>query len=86
MISTTKYYVIDIYLANKDISIDFAGKQSSIDLSYLKTLFELEILQAIIPISRGLFEPIERLVELVDVVGILGVFKSRWLLYIHQLG
>jgi hypothetical protein len=25
-ISTTKYYVIDIYLANKDIIIDFAGK------------------------------------------------------------
>jgi hypothetical protein len=25
-ISTTKYYVIDIYLANKDIIIDFASK------------------------------------------------------------
>jgi hypothetical protein len=25
-IITTKYYVIDIYLANKDIIIDFAGK------------------------------------------------------------
>jgi len=39
-ISTTKYYVVDIYLAHKNIIIDFASKQGSIGLSYLKPLFE----------------------------------------------
>jgi hypothetical protein len=41
---------------------------------------------AFIPSSRSLFKPIERLMELVDVVGNLWIFKSRWLLNIDQFG
>jgi hypothetical protein len=33
-----------------------------------------------------LFEPTECLVELVDVVGMMWNFKTRWLLHIHGFG
>jgi hypothetical protein len=40
MISTTKYYVIDIYLVHKYIFIDFASKEGRISFAYFKALFE----------------------------------------------
>jgi hypothetical protein len=61
MVSTTKYYVIDIYLAHKYIFIDFASKKGRIGFAYFKALFELEFLKALISCSWFLLKPIERL-------------------------
>jgi hypothetical protein len=40
MVSTTKYYVIDIYLAHKYIFIDFVSKKGRIGFAYFKALLE----------------------------------------------
>jgi hypothetical protein len=40
MISTTKYYVIDIYLAHKDIIANFMCEESRVGFAYFKALFE----------------------------------------------
>jgi hypothetical protein len=40
MVSTTKYYVIDIYLAHKYIFIDFPSKEGKISCAYFKALLE----------------------------------------------
>ena len=51
MISTTKYYVIDIYLAHKYIFTNFVSEKSRIDFLYFKALFKQEFLKAFIPCS-----------------------------------
>ena len=84
MISTTKYYVIDIYLANKDIFINFASEKGRIGFAYFKALFKKEFLKAFIPCSWCLLKLIERLLEFLDVVGELGIFKTWWLLNIDK--
>ena len=85
MISTTKYYVINIYLAHKYIISNFVSKEYRVSFAYFKALFEQEFLNAFIPCSWCLLKPIERLLEFVDMVRELGIFKPRWLLHIHQL-
>jgi hypothetical protein len=40
MVSTTKYYVIEIYLAHKYIFIDFASKKGRIGFAYFEALLE----------------------------------------------
>ena len=75
MISTTKYYVIDIYLAHKYIFANFVSEKGSISFAYFKALFKQEFLKAFIPCSWCLLKPIERLLEFVDMVGELGIFK-----------
>jgi hypothetical protein len=79
MISTTKYYVIDLYLEHKYIIMNFARKESRIRFAYFKALFKQEFLKAFIPCSWCLLKPIERLLELEVVVQKLGIFKARWL-------
>jgi hypothetical protein len=51
MVSTTKYYVIDIYLAHKYIFIDFASKKGRISFAYFKVLLKQEFLKTFIPCS-----------------------------------
>jgi hypothetical protein len=80
MISTSKYYVIDIYLAHKYIIINFASKESRIGYAYFKALFEQEFFKAFIPCSWCLLKPRERLLEFEDVAGELGIFEAWWLL------
>ena len=80
MISTTKYYVIDIYLAHQDIFIKFASEEGRICFAYFKALFEQEFINAFIPCSWCLLKPIERLLEFIDMVGKLVIFKAQWLL------
>ena len=84
MISTTKYYVIDIYLAHKYIFTNFASENGRIGFAYFKALFKQEFLKAFIPCSWCLLMPIERLLEFVDMVGELGIFEARWLLNIDK--
>jgi hypothetical protein len=84
MISTTKYYVIDIYLAHKYIFINFMSKNGRIGFAYFKSLFNQEFLKAFISCSWCLLKPIKHLLEFVDVVGELGIFKTQWLLNIDK--
>ena len=77
MISNTKYYVIDIYLAHKYIFVDFVSENSRIGFAYFKALFKQEFLKAFIPCSWCLLKSIERLLEFVDMVEELGIFKAR---------
>jgi hypothetical protein len=84
MVNTTKYYVIDIYLAHKYIFIDFVSKEGRIGFAYFKALLEQKFLKAFIPYSWYLLKPIERLLEFVDMFGELGIFKTRWLLNIYK--
>ena len=84
VISTTKYYVIDIYLAHKDIFTNFASEKGRIGFAYFKALFKQEFLKAFIPCSWCLLKTIECLLEFVDMVGELGIFKARWLLNIDK--
>ena len=84
MISTTKYYVIDIYLAHKYIFTNFASEKGRIGIVYFKALFKQKFLKAFIPFSWCLFKPIERLLEFVNMVRELGIFKARWLLNIDK--
>ena len=46
MISTIKYYVIDIYLAHKYIFANFASENGRIGFAYFKALFKQEFLKA----------------------------------------
>ena len=84
MISTTKYYVIDIYLAHKYIFTNFMSEKGRVGFAYFKALFKEEFLKAFIPCSWCLLKPIEHLLEFVDVVGELGILKTRWLLNIDK--
>jgi hypothetical protein len=45
------------------------NEESRIGFAYLKTVLEKEILKAFIPCSRSLLKPIERLMELIHMVG-----------------
>jgi hypothetical protein len=67
-ISRTKYNVIDIYLANKDILINHVSKESRIGFAHYKLVLEKKILKAFIPCSRSLLKAIEHLMELVHMV------------------
>jgi hypothetical protein len=51
MISTTKYYVIDIYLSHKYIFTNFESENGRISFAYFKVLFKQEFLKALIPCS-----------------------------------
>ena len=84
MISTTKYYVINIYLAHKYIFTNFVSEKGRADFAYFKALFKQEFLKAFIPCSWCLLKSIERLLEFVGKVRELGIFKARCLLNIDK--
>ena len=84
MISTTKYYVIDIYLTHKYIFTNFVSEKSRISFAYFKALFKQEFLKTFIPCSWCLLKLIECLLEFVDMVGELMIFKAQWLLNIDK--
>ena len=84
VISTTKYYVIDIYLAHKYIFTNFMSEKGRVGSTYFKALFKQEFLKAFILCSWCLLKPIERLLEFINTVRELGIFKARWLLNIDK--
>src|SRR6185312_8594288 len=83
--SRTKDNVININLTNKEIFFYFLSKESRIGFAHYKAVLEKEFPEAFIPCSRSLLKPIERLMELVHMVGMLGIFKTRGLLNIYIL-
>jgi hypothetical protein len=58
------------------MSIDFVSEEDRIGFVYFKALLEQEYFKPFIPCSWCLLKPIERLMEFVDVVGKLGIFKA----------
>jgi hypothetical protein len=85
LISGTKYNVIDIYLAYKKITIIGLSKESRISFLNLESIRNEKISKAFIPCSWGLLKSLERLRELVDVVGIPVILKARGLFHIYIL-
>jgi hypothetical protein len=75
--------VINIDLAYKHIISISLNEESRIGFACLKTILEKKILKAFIPCSRSLLEPIERLMEQVNMVGEAWIFKARWLINIY---
>jgi hypothetical protein len=57
MISTTKYNVINICLAHKNIFTNFVSEKGRIGFAYFKALFEEEFLKAFIPCSWACLSP-----------------------------
>src|SRR6185312_3097426 len=82
-ISRTKDNVININLTYKEIFIYFLSKESRIGFAHYKAILEKQFPKAFIPCSRSLLKPIEHLMELEHIVGMLGFFKARGLLYIN---
>ena len=57
MISTTKYYVIDIYWAHKYIFANFVSEKVRTGFAYFKALFKQEFLKAFIQCSCACLSP-----------------------------
>jgi hypothetical protein len=85
LVSRTKYNVIDIYLANKKITITNLCEKSRISFPNLESISNKKISKAFIPCSWDLLKSIERLRELIHVVGIPVVLKARWLFHVYLL-
>jgi hypothetical protein len=85
LVSRTKYNVIDIYLANKQITITSLCEKSWIDFPNLESIGNKKISKAFIPCSWGLLKSIERLRELIYMVGIPVILKARGLFHVYLL-
>jgi hypothetical protein len=76
LISRTKYYVINIYLAYKQITITSFSKKSRIRFPNLESIGNEKVSKAFIPCSWSLLKPIECLRELINMVGILVILEA----------
>jgi hypothetical protein len=85
LISRTKYYVIDINLANKKIIVASLCEKSGIGFPNLESIRNKEISKAFIPCSWSLLKSIERLRELLHMVGIPVILKARGLFHVYLL-
>jgi hypothetical protein len=85
LISGTKYNVINLYLAYEKVTITSLSRKSRISFHDLESVRNKEISKAFIPCSWGMLKSIERLRELVNVVGIPVILKARGLFHIGFL-
>jgi hypothetical protein len=85
LISRTKYYVIDINLVNKEITMTCLCEKSGIGFPNLESIRNKEVSKAFISSSWGLLKSIERLRELVHMVGIPVILKARGLFHVYLL-
>jgi hypothetical protein len=85
LVSRTKYYVININLANKKITIACLYEKSGIGFPNLESIRNKEISKAFLPCSWGLLKSIERLRELIHVVRIPVILKARGLFHVYLL-
>jgi hypothetical protein len=72
-------------LAYKKITITSLSKESRISFPNLESIRNKKISKAFIPCSWGLLKSIERLRELVDMIGILVILEAKGLFHIHFL-
>jgi hypothetical protein len=73
----TKYYIIDIDLAHKQITITSLSKKSRIFFPDLESIRNEKNSKSFIPCSWSLLKSIERLRELVNMVGIHVILEAR---------
>jgi hypothetical protein len=85
LISRTKYYVIDINLANKKITVASLCEKSGIDFPNLESIRNKETSKAFIPCSWGLLKSTERLRELLHIVEIPVILKAKGLFHVYLL-
>jgi hypothetical protein len=83
LISRTKYYVIDIYLAYKQITIARLSEKSRIISPDLESIRNKEISKTFISCSWGLLKSIKHLRELVYMFGVPIILEARGLLHVH---
>jgi hypothetical protein len=62
---------------------DIKVQECRISFAYLKTILENKYLKVFVPCSRSLLKPVERLMELVHMVGEVWIFEAHWLLNIY---
>jgi hypothetical protein len=82
-ISRTKYNIINIDLAYKQIFTHFSSEESRIGLTNPKTIFNKKVPKSFIPCSWYLHKPIERLMQFLNMVRMFFTFEVGWLLRIH---
>jgi hypothetical protein len=82
-VSRTKDNIINVYLSYKQIFTHLPSEESRIRLTNSKTIFNEKIPKSFIPCSWCLLEPIERLMEFINMVRILFTLEVGWLLHIH---
>jgi hypothetical protein len=85
LISRTKYYVIDIYLEYKQVTITSLSEKSRIRFPNLESIRNEKVSKAFLPCSWSLLKSIERLRELIHMVVIPVILKARGLFHIHLL-
>jgi hypothetical protein len=85
LISRTKYYVIDIYLAYKQITIISLSKKSRINFLDLEGLRNEKISKAFISCYWSLIKPIEQHRKLVDMIVIPIILEARGLVHVYLL-
>jgi hypothetical protein len=85
LVSRTKYYVININLANKKITITSLYEKSGIGFPNLESIRNKKISKAFISCSWGFLKSIEHLRELIYMVGIPVIVKAIGLLHIYLL-
>jgi hypothetical protein len=84
MIRATKNDIIYVYLNQESVSALLEEEKNSfINRTYFKTLFKQEGFQMLMLGSWGLFQTIQRFVELKNMVGKLRIFKAKGLFIIN---
>jgi hypothetical protein len=82
-VSRTKYNIINIDLAYKQIFTHFSSEESRVIFTNPKTIFNKKVPKAFILCSCCLLKSIEHLMEFIDMVRISFTFKAEWLLHIY---
>jgi hypothetical protein len=85
LVSRTKYDVIVLYLAYKQITITYLSAKSRINFLDLESIRNKKISKAFISCSWCLHKPIERLREFIQMLEILVILEVRGLLHEHLI-
>jgi hypothetical protein len=70
-------------LAYKQVFSNCFSEESRVSFNNFEAISDKKVSQAFIPCSWGLLEPIKRLLELINMVRILTIFKAGRLLNVY---
>jgi hypothetical protein len=70
-------------LAYKQVFSNCFSEESRVSFNNFEAISDKKVSQAFIPCSWGLLEPIKRLLELINMVRILTIFKAKRLLNVY---
>ena len=83
LISAAEDNAIHIYFAHKQFTIICLREESGVEGTRFEAFALQEVFECVIPSTRGLFEAIQCLVELINHVRMFWIFKARRLCDIH---